>query len=170
MPKASDAPANPMERYQRAMKDLKKSRDEEERWVALADAAKAAAWIGKYAEAGQYAGELRVLTPRHKDSWNQGNAVHAYNTAFGFISLNRGDKESAKRYLLASGRTPGSPQIDSFGPNMSLALALLLSGEKSAVISYLDLCQKFWPREELKDWKKTISSDRIPNFGANLVY
>lgn len=170
MPKASDAPANPTERYQMAMRDLKRSRDEERRWNALGEAAKAAVWIGHFAEAQQYADELKSLTPKYSGSWNYGNAIHDYNTVYGFIALHAGAKQAAKRFLLASGRTPGSPQLDSFGPNMSLAKALLLVGERQAVLTYFDLCRNFWSRSELSAWRKIVASGGIPDFGANLVY
>lgn len=153
-----------------AIKELKRSRDEEQRWNALGEAAEAAVWIGHISEARQYADELKSLTPKYSGSWNYGNAIHECNTVYGFIALNAGDKLSAKRFLLASARTPGSPQLNSFGPNMSLAKALLLAGEKQAVMAYFDLCRSFWPRQELSAWRKTVAAGGMPDFGANLVY
>jgi len=35
--------------------------------------------------------------------------------------LKEGKVEDAKHYLLEAGKTPGSPQLNSFGPDMSLA-------------------------------------------------
>jgi len=170
MPRASDAPANPAERYSRAIKELNKSRTEEDRWRNLGDAAKSAAWVGRFSEARELASEQRSLTPKFTGSWNYGNAVHAYNTALGLAALESGDTNQAKQYLLASGRTPGSPQLDSFGPNMSLAYELLNRGERSTVVSYFDLCRKFWPRSELSEWRKIVLEGGKPDFGANMVY
>ena len=170
MPKASDAPATPLERYQMSIKELKRARGAEDRWIALGDAAKATVWIGHVGEARQYAEELRSLSPNYKGNWNYGNAIQDYNLVLGTIALGSGDVESSKRFLLASGRTPGSPQLNSFGPNMSLAKALLIVGERRTVISYCDLCRTFWPRNELSTWRKEVEAGRIPEFGANLVY
>jgi len=136
----------------------------------LGEAAKAAAWTGRYDEAERYAGELKSLASNYESDWNYGNAVHDYNTALGYVNLKRGNRKAAVRYLLESGKTPGSPQLNSFGPNMSLANALLLEGEKKVVVSYFDLCKDFWPRKELSDWRKTASKGEIPDFGANMVY
>ena len=47
-------------------------------------------------------------------------------------------------FLRASGATPGSPQLNSFGPNMSLASDLLQQGETEAVLAYFELCRVFW--------------------------
>jgi hypothetical protein len=170
MPTARDAPATPLDRYQRATKELKRASNEEKRWLALGDAAKAAVWIGHVGEAQQYAEELKALTPNYKGSWNYGNAIHDYNLVFGSIALGSGDIASSKRFLLAAGRTPGSPQLNSFGPNMSLAKALLLAKERQTVIEYFDLCRDFWPRVELSTWQKDVEAGNIPDFGANLVY
>ena len=70
MPTASDAPANPVERYERATKELKSAKNEEDRWLALGDAAKAAVWVGHVGEARQYAEELKALTPKYQGNWN----------------------------------------------------------------------------------------------------
>ena len=170
MPTASDAPATPLKRYQRATNELESARSEKDRWLALGDAAKAAVWSGHVGEARQYAEELKALTPNYKGNWNYGNAIHDYNLVLGSIALGSGDVNGSKRFLFAAGRTPGSPQLDSFGPNMSLAKALLIVGERQTVIEYFDLCREFWPREELLTWKKEVEAGNIPDFGANLVY
>lgn len=170
MPTARDAPATPLVRYQRAIKELKQAGNEEERWLALGDVAKAAVWIGHAGEARRYAEEMRALTPNYKGSWNYGNAIHDYNLVSGLIALASGDVDASKRFLLAAGRTPGSPQLNSFGPNMSLAKALLGVGERQAVLQYFDLCRAFWPMEKLSAWKHEVEAGRIPDFGANLVY
>ena len=170
MPSANDAPANQKERYRRATKKLKRARSEEDRWLALGDAAKAAVWAGHDEEARIHAEELRFLTPKYKESWNYGNAVHDFNLVLGSVALRLGDVDGAKQFLLASGRTPGSPQLDSFGPNMNLAKELLVVGEKQTVIRYFELCEKFWPGVQLSNWKEEVKAGKIPDFGANLVY
>src|ERR1700719_3714085 len=78
-------------------------------------------------------------------------------------------RKLADRYLLASGKTPGSPQLDSFGPNMTLAKELLAKGESDSVLQYLDLCKNFWEgeRQQLDDWRDAIRGGKTPDFGAN---
>ena len=45
---------------------------------------------------------------------------------------------------MAAGATPGSPQLDSFGPNMTLAKELLEKGQPDVVLHYFALCKNFW--------------------------
>ena len=86
------------------------------------------------------------LLTQNTDStvWDYGNEVHAANQIMGLAALQEGDTEAAKGYLLAAGETPGSPQLDSFGPTMTLAQALLGRGESAVVLEYLDRVAQFW--------------------------
>ncbi len=104
--------------------------------------------------------------------WNLGNQIHHGNLILGQIALLNGDIDTAKSRLLLAGKTPGSPQLNSFGPNMLLAKELLERGEKAVVLEYFELCKKFWtsPRRGLDEWIKDVQSDRIPEFQANLSY
>ena len=106
------------------------------------------------------------LLEHHDD----GNAVHHGNVILGRIAARRGEIENAGEHLIAAGKTSGSPQLNSFGPNMQLAQDLLEQGETSVVIDYLKLCKGFWPRPEVERWSEDIMSGRAPNFGANLWY
>ncbi|HEV3240561.1 MAG TPA: RNA polymerase subunit sigma-24, partial [Casimicrobiaceae bacterium] len=78
----------------------------------------------------------------------------------------------AKQFLLKAGATRGSPQLDSFGPNMSLAKDLLEKGERDTVLQYFELCRKFWKLDygNLDRWAQEVGAGKIPEFGANLVY
>ena len=83
--------------------------------------------------------------------------------------------ESAKAFLLKAGNTPGSPQLNSFGPNMFLAKELLELGETAVVLEYLELCGKFWQpsfqqMSGADKWKTQIENGQIPDFKANMVY
>ena len=86
--------------------------------------------------------------------------------------MQAGDLNQAKQYLLAAGQTPGSPVLNSFGPNMLLAKELLEKGERAVVLQYFELCAKFWKlhTDKLEDWMALVSGGRVPNFGANLIY
>ncbi len=65
---------------------------------------------------------------RYHSDWNYGNAIHDGNQFLGLVRLRQGDIEAAKEHLLAAGLSPGSPQLDSFGPSMVLARELLERG------------------------------------------
>ncbi len=77
-------------------------------------------------------------------SWQYGNIIHEANQILGLAALQEGRVREAGRFLLAAGKTPGSPQLDSFGPNMVLAQALLARGERRVVLEYLELVARFW--------------------------
>ena len=116
--------------------------------------------------------ELESLLPKFENNWNYGNAIHKMNLIEGRISLKEGKIEEAKKYLIAAGKTKGSPQLNSFGPNITLAKELLEKGETEVVIQYLDLCNNFWTSEfsNVDEWKKIIQKGEIPQFGAHLKY
>lgn len=78
------------------------------------------------------------------DSWNYGNSIHYSNLILGRIALSEKNILKANEYLMAAGRMPGSPQLNSFGPNMSLAKELVEHGEIEAVIDYFNLSKKYW--------------------------
>lgn len=153
--------------YERAMNQQK---EPDEKFFLLPDLATVAFNAGDFAKAKAYADELLNMNKETKKNWNSGNAVHHGNLVLGRVALQDGDVDKAKSYLLAAGRTEGSPQLNSFGPNMTLAKDLLEKGEKQVVLEYFDLCGKFWQREELDQWRATVKGGGIPEFGANLVY
>jgi hypothetical protein len=130
---------------------------------------------GKLDAARSHAEELLRLTESEAISEyfrHNGNAIHYGHLVLGRVAFQRGDIEDAKLHLLASAQSKGSPNLNSFGPNMSLAKDLLKAGEREAVLSYFELCGQFWKcgQDRLTLWKSDIESGRIPLFGANLVY
>ncbi len=129
--------------------------------------------------AARYASEL-LAKNTDKSSWNYGNVVYEGNQILGLAALKKGDVAAAKQYLIAAGKTRGSPQLDSFGPEMLLAQALLEKGETASVLEFLDLVAKFWatpkPRDEessialhrqhaerIEAWKAEIRAGKRPN-------
>ena len=159
-------------RLEKAIKIISTSTQEEDKFYALNDAAKQSFIVGKTQDASKYATELLNLANRFKTDWNYGNAIQDANLVLGRIALKEGRTEEAKSFLLASGRNNGSPQLETFGPNMSLAQDLLEKGESTTVLQYLELCHKFWKMEEgkLDRWTKQIKKGKKPNFGTNLLY
>jgi len=125
---------------------------------------------GELEKARLYANELLNASSQDKSNWNYGNTVHYGNIILGQLALKAKNIEEAKLYLLKAGETPGSPQLNSFGPDMTLAKELLLANEKETVIKYLELCSKFWEsdRTRLDEWVKQIAAGVMPDFGSNL--
>lgn len=151
--------------YERSLGNIQEA---EARQDILPELAKAALDAGETAKARGYAEELLKATNR--ESWNYGNAIHHGHLILGRIALREGDLNTAKEQLLAAGDTPGSPQLDSFGPNMVLAKELLEKGEKQAVLEYFKRCGSFWKKGDLETWTREVQDGKIPEFGANLDY
>lgn len=90
----------------------------------------------------------------------------------GHVCLHRGDVDAAERHLLAAARIDDpDPALRTFGPDMSLAQALLRHGRTHAVIEYLDLCSalwKMWSFGRLKRWRTEVQEGRMPDFTPNL--
>jgi tetratricopeptide (TPR) repeat protein len=160
----------------KSLEQLESSRsdmnDDTGEWSILSDLAEAAFAAGDLSKARAYATELLDKAAQHTDDWNYGNAVHHSNLILGRLALKSGKLEKAKEYLIEAGKTPGSPQLNSFGPNMTLAKELLEKGEREVVIKYFQLCAQFWEmgRNRLQQWTYTVSGGGIPDFGGNLDY
>ncbi len=138
----------------------------------------AAMYAGDAAKAAAYANELMAQGEKLKTQPGFGpgiyaNATHVGNLVLGRLALLGGDAGKAKEHLLAAGRVPpGSATLMSFGPNMLLASELIERGERDAAVEYLDLCAKFWKKQDgrIEGWKGVIREGAMPNFGANLGY
>jgi hypothetical protein len=141
-----------------------------ERFYALSDLAKAALDAGATEKAAAYANELLSAAPQHKEDWNYGNAIHNGHTTLGLLAIRQGDVEKAREHLLESVQMEGSPQLDSFGPKMSLAKELLDKGESSAVLQYFSLCRGFWKMggASLDAWSEAVRNGKTPDFGVSL--
>ena len=151
---------------------LSSARSDIDRFYVLPEAAKSSAAIGQFAKAEAYAQELLSISPKFPDNWNYGNGIHDANMVLGRVALHAGKRSEAVRFLLAAGETPGSPQLNSFGPNMGLADDLIFAGERDAVVSYFQLCDRFWKMDygKLRLWAFEVQHGIHPGFGANLYY
>jgi len=127
----------------------------------LTSLAKAALGAGDTEKAKQYA---ELMLNQVGSDWNSGNNVHYANITLGKIALAEGNMEAAKQYLIKAGKTKGSPQLNSFGPDFSLAKALLEKDQKEVVLEYLTLCGNFWVlgKARLAEWSKAIKDNQIP--------
>lgn len=169
---ARSGPMTSRQRLNRAVHELQEAKNEEQRFYALGDAAKESFAVGKVEDARKYAEELMRVLPQYHGNWNYGNAIQDAHLVLGRIAVREGRIEDAKRHLIEAGKSPGSPQMDTFGPNMSLAQDLLEKGERNVVLEYLSLCRKFWEMDQdrLDRWSQEVKIGKIPDFGANLVY
>ncbi len=140
----------------------------EEHFTILADLAQAHWDTGQAEQAETEARQLLDLASGFKSNWNYGNAIHNGNSILGQVALQKGDVQKAKNCLLEAGRTPGSPQLNSFGPKMVLAQALLERGERDTVSEYLTLCKAFWKLDQgrLDSWSNTIRNGGTPNLAG----
>jgi len=168
----SDSPVEQKRQMKIVAGDLDAAKNPAERFYALNRAAKNALQAGKVEEAQTLANELLLMTRTRTNDWNYGNAIQDSNQVLGRIALSKGDVEEAKKRLLASADSEGSPQMNSFGPNMQLAKELLVKGEKDVVLEYFDRCSAFWKMgaERLVAWSESVSKGQTPEFGANLDY
>lgn len=92
----------------------------------------------------ELANEILELATVYRCNWNFGNAIHNTNRVLGLVSLKSGDIDTAADYLLKAGKSTGSPQLNSFGPELNLANELLQLGKVDAVKSYLKDIKSFW--------------------------
>ena len=146
--------------------------NETERFQALCAAIDKAKNSSDLHPARELAEELERMAPNFKGKPGYGNAVQDFNQVLGRIALAEGNIDEAKKRLIASADSNGSPTMNSFGPNMTLAKDLLLKGENEVVLQYFDLCRRFWKRhtDTLDSWTEDVKHGRLPEFGANLVY
>jgi len=153
------------DRHTEATKRLGQAKTEGESFYPLTELAKTALYLGHTNDARGYAQRLLAMTPQFQDSWNYGNAIHDGNEVLGRIAVQEGRLDDAKRHLIAAGRTPGSPQLNTFGPDMELAQDLLEKGERETVLEYLQLCRKFWKRhgDMLDRWTQAIQAGKTPD-------
>jgi hypothetical protein len=87
----------------------------------------------------------------------------------GLLALQKDDVTRAEVELLAAGRTPGSGTISKYGPNMSLAKALLRRDGETAVLAYLEECRLFWDDHgRLDEWELAVEQGELPDFKGRL--
>jgi hypothetical protein len=139
---------------------------ESDLFYALPRGAMAAFHLEKHDYATELAERALALTPSYKDDWNIGNAIHFAHTVLGLGALHNNDLTRTVRELGEAGATRGSPQLDSFGPTMELAKAVLRRGESEAVLAYLQQCRTFWKMGGvwLDLWEQKIRGRTVPNF------
>ena len=158
--------------FEEAKRNLAQARDPYDRWTKLTQIVVVEAGSAPADEVRSDANEVLDTATKYRDDGNYGNAIHKGNLALGRLALREGKIEVAEDFLLRAGRTPGSPELDSFGPNMVLAKELLEKGRREKVLEFLALCGKFWHRDQgrLQKWSAEIKKGHEPDFGTNLLF
>ncbi len=152
-----------LEQWQAALRLL---RTNEDRFYALTYLAPVAVDAGRQRLAARYATSLLRRAGKFRNNWNHGNAVHKAHTTLGRVALRAGRRRDAVKQLLASAKTRGSPQLNSFGPGQDLAAELLAAGEAEAVLRYLERCRSFWRMgaREIDAWSRSIRESGTTDF------
>jgi tetratricopeptide (TPR) repeat protein len=112
----------------------------------LGDLAELAFAVGDYDKAKTAAEHLLALATADRDCARSdyGNGIHDGNSILGRIAVRDGDIGTAEQFLGKASRSPGSPSLNSFGPDMDLAQDLLDRGKRRSVLNYLWHCHRFW--------------------------
>jgi hypothetical protein len=153
-----------------------------DRFYDLADQMSTAYRNGDDPRAQVVARQYLEAASRFPCNWNYGNAVHNANVILGLIALRQGRKSEAVVHLYAAGETPGSPQLNSFGPSLLLARELARAAEYKAASDYLASIKRFWKAKDmsfvgvlmpaftdpdpLSTWISELDKGRVPDFGA----
>lgn len=95
-----------------------------------------------------YALEYLNTAKSYQKNWNFGNAIFYGNMALASVSIQKHDNKSAIKHIILASLTPGSPQLNSFGPfNDSLytepLFELFKLGERNSLIEFAQNCKKF---------------------------
>ena len=124
--------------------------------------------------------EAALAKDKETKSWNHGNIIFTQHSLLGRVALREGKLDEAKKHLLAAGHTPGSPQLNSYGPSFIFARELAEKGERDTVIAFLDLVARFWANpdsrteansknvasenlKQLESWKKQLRAGKVPD-------
>ncbi len=93
------------------------------------------------------------------------DTIFSAHTLLGRLALDRGDVDAAKKHLLDSARSNGSPMLNNLGPKMTLAQELLDRGERDAVVQFLELCRAFWKNDRgfIDHFKPIVQNGGKPN-------
>ena len=159
----ADAAGRALEQWEAALSLLS---TEEDRFYMLTLLAPIAVDAKRLNKASHYARNLLQYARNSRTNWNQGNAIHMAHLTLGRVALRHLQVEDAKKHLIASAKTKGSPQLNSFGPSQDLAAELLAQGETKVVIRYLKLCGKFWSMggTQINAWTKSILESGTTDF------
>lgn len=78
------------------------------------------------------------------DDWDHGNVTHNSHILAGLLNLEDGLVDEAAADLHQAGQARPTPQLMSFGPDLTLAWALLKLGRDDDALSYFRAVSAFW--------------------------
>jgi len=118
-----------------------------------------------FSKVKKLAKEYLELANIYQCNWNYGNAIHDANRFLGLGSLKEGDINKAADYLIKAGKSPGSPTLNSFGPELDLANELLKLGKANEVKIYLYEIKSFWKMNNkiIDKWLLDIENGKKPD-------
>lgn len=139
------------------------------RFYTLEDQIDAAYQSKDHGKAQELAHEHLQLAAIYRCNWNYGNAIHNTNQILGLISLENGDIDAAAQFLLLAGKSTGSPQLNTFGPQLILANELLKQGRVAEVKTYLQDIKSFWEgdRGRVDAWLTALDKGDQPDLDRN---
>ncbi len=134
------------------------------RFYSLEDLISAEYKKGNYEAAIEYINEYLELATHYQGNWNFGNAIHDGYRYLGLIGYSQGDLNRAAEYLVKSSESTGSPQLDTFGPELDLANLLLQEGKTEEVKIYLNGIKRFWEMDNgvIDNWLEQINNGERP--------
>jgi hypothetical protein len=134
------------------------------RFYELDDQVQAAYEHANDVELTQRAREWLDLAAIYRCNWNYGNAIHDANRYLGLATLRAGKVDEAAGFLVLASKSTGSPQLDTFGPDLDLADALLKRGKTEAVTEYLRGIHQFWEMDngQVERWIAAIKKGETP--------
>ena len=154
-----------LERARQELSAVEEAATPEQEFYAQPAAAMAAWHLREIDVARSLAERVLLVAPNFRNNWNFGNAVNVGHNVLGLLALHDGRNAAAVLELHKAGETPGSPQLNSFGPSMQLARALARQGEFPAALEYLAQCRIFWKRGNiwLALWEEKLQAGKVPN-------
>jgi hypothetical protein len=125
-----------------------------------------------YEEAKDISTKYVQMAAKFQNHWNYGNAIYYGNMYKGLLVLKENSIKEAAISLIESAKTPGSPQLNSFGPNTLLADKMYKLGRVAEVKEFLELCRLFWllGSSKIDEWVEAIDSNQPPNFASHFLY
>ncbi len=120
------------------------------------------------------AGELLAVARYYSSNWNYGNAIFDGHMAYASCEAKNKNFDSAIHHITEASKTPGSPQLNTFGPpynDMSVLSDLLREGHTTEVMTFLNSLKRFWDSDSSQEyfdfWEKEIKAGRIPEFKSS---
>lgn len=109
-----------------------------------------------------YSLEYLKMAELFKTNWHYGNAIFYGNFYLSYTSLKQKDLSSSLKYLKLASLSPGSPQLNSFGPFNSPEIrthlkALAELKQKKALIEFAENCKKFFVDDKSKTYTEEES-------------